>query len=38
MSANCLPWALAWRERVVGMTFAPTIVQGQLPLFAERAS
>jgi hypothetical protein len=36
--ANCLPWALAWRERVIAMKFAPTIVQGQLPLFAERAS
>jgi hypothetical protein len=36
--ANCLPWALAWRERVIAMKFAPTIVQRQLPLFAERAS
>jgi hypothetical protein len=36
--ANCLPWALAWRARVIAMKFAPTIVQRQLSLFAERAS
>lgn len=35
--ANCLPWALAWRERVVGMRVAPAIVQRQLTLFPEES-